>query len=849
MARKKPQGRRTATRRRRATPTTQRPNKGAPSTGLPKKSLWDNFTLTQQHVACGLAVLCVAIAFCAPALFGDRTLVGGDTIQWRAAAESLLDHREQTGEEPLWSTNVFGGMPGHVISPPAHTPQVHELPRLLRKLSWPLSHVLTLMLGAYWLVWFLTRNTLSSLLAATAYGLTTYLPVILVAGHNSKFVALAYAPWLILAFAYLLKRPGLISGLLFAIALAANLQGGHVQITYYTAFIIGVWWLAEGLQAWRAKTITKWLTMSAILVGCTAVAVIMVTEIYWPTWEYKAYSIRGMASGGGEGGISWEYAMAWSQGRAELLTLLIADAFGGSSLYWGPKTYTGGPHYVGSIILLLAVLAVWQIKSRLVGALGIAAGLMTLFALGENFGWFNRLMYQYFPLFDAFRAPETWLIAVVLVLTVLAGIGLTHLTCKAPSADAESRKTRQVQWACGVGLGLALLLWQAGPSLLSFEKDQEMARVMVMAAQQTGLSVDDPQLLQMVTERFDEQLRTPRKEAFQRDAGRAVIALILGGLLIIAYRRKRLPAWVMQMGLILLIVLDLMGVARRYLNEQRLVTSQNPEQLIQTLDVDRYILEQEGDFRVLSLESIDQTRLARPSYHHESLGGYSAAKLRLYQDFLDHMLFDDPSTGQPNQNALDLLSTRYVISPNSVQFTDLVYMGESSGLNVYENRDVLPRAWLVGQAEVIENPNDAWDRLQSLDFNPAASAVLPRALTQPITPVDSTSQMQVTTLEQSPRTLSYAVETDAPRLLVLSEVYYPAGWHATVNDVPTDILRANYLLRAIPVPAGESTVTVQFEPVSYTWGRRISIISTIIVYGLLMGCLGMAWMQRSKTKQ
>ena len=851
MARKKHQRRRSTSRKGRkpvsAGQRASRPRKAAPASPVPEFSLWDQRSSLQQHIVCGVALLLVALVFCAPVIISGNSLIGGDTVQWRAAAESLLEHREQTGEEPLWSSNVFAGMPGHVISPPAHTPQIHELPRLLRRLSWPLSHVLTLLAGAYLFAWFLTRNTLSSLLASCAYGLTTYLPVILVAGHNSKFVALAYAPWLLLAFAYLLKRPGAISGLLFAIALAANLQGGHVQITYYTAFIIGVWWIAEGIQAFRGRSARSWLVTSGILAACTLVAVVMVTEIYWPAWEYKAYSIRGMASGGGEGGISWDYAMAWSQGRLELLTLLIADAFGGSQDYWGPKIFTGGPHYAGGIVLLLAGIAIWQIRSRLVASLGIAAGLMALFALGDNLGWFNRLMFNYFPLFDAFRVPETWLIGVVLVLAVLAGIGLTHIACPAPSPEAEAQKTRSIQLACGVGAGLALILWLVGPSLLPFEKDQESARVMARVAEQTGRSVDDPQLVQVITESFEEEVRAPRKEAFRRDAGRTLLFLMVGGLLIVLYRRRSLPAWVMQAGLILLVVFDLSGVARRYLNEQRLVPTQDPERLIQTLDVDRYILQQEGQHRVLSLERLDQTQLARPSYHHESLGGYSGAKLRLYQDYLDHMLID-PATGQPNANALDLLNARYVISQNSISFTDLAYLGESSGFNVYENTDVQPRAWIVGHTEVIESADETWARLRSSTFDPATTAISPTPLAEPITPVDSTSVIQVTTLEYSPRMIAYAIETDAPRLLILSEVYYPAGWSATVNDEPAEILRANYLLRAVSVPAGNSTVTLRFEPASYVWGRRISMVSTVVVYGSLIGLLGLAWIRRRKTK-
>lgn len=825
-----------------------RPRKAAPAPSTPDVSLWDQRSSVQQHIACAVALLLVALVFCAPVLISGNSLIGSDTVQWRAAAESLLEHREQTGEEPLWSTNVFAGMPGHVISPPVHTPQIHELPRLLRRLSWPMSHVLTLLAGAYFLAWFLTRDTLSSLLASCAYGLTTYLPVILVAGHNSKFVALAYAPWLLLAFAYLLKRPGAISGLLFAIALAANLQGGHVQITYYTAFIIGVWWIAEGIHAFRGQKARSWLLTSGILAVGTFMAVVMVTEIYWPAWEYKAYSIRGMASGGGEGGISWDYAMAWSQGRLELLTLLVADAFGGSgSSYWGPKTFTGGPHYAGGIVFLLAGIALWQIRSRLVLSLGMAVGLMTLFALGENLGWFNRLMFNYFPLFDAFRVPETWLIGVVLVLAVLAGIGLAYIARPAPTPDAEAQKSRNVQLACGVGAGVAVVLWLAGPSLLPFEKDQEIERLMAGVAMQTGRSVDDPQLIQAISEHFEEEVRAPRKKAFQKDAGRTLLFLTIGGLLIVLYRRRNLPAWLMQAGLILIVVIDLSGVARRYLNEQGLVPTQDPERLIQTLDVDRYILQQDGQHRVLSLERMDQTQLARPSYHHESLGGYSGAKLRLYQDYLDYMLID-PATGQPNANALDLLNARYVISQTSIPFTDLAYLGESSGFNVYENTDVQPRAWIVGDTDVIESAEDTWAMLRSPTFDPATTAILPTPLAEPITPVDSASVLQVTTLEYAPRIIAYGVETDAPRLLILSEVYYPAGWNATVNDEPAEILRANYLLRAIPVPAGSSTVTLRFEPASYVWGRRISMTSTFVVYGSLFVLLGLAWMRRRRTK-
>ena len=809
----------------------------------PGHARWGARSIRQQHIVCALMLATVAIIFSAPTLFSGQSLIGGDTVHWRAAAQSLFEHRESTGEEPLWSTHVFGGMPGHVISPPPFTPQIDEIPRLLRRLSWPLSHVLTLLAGAYALTWYITRNTLGALLAACAYGLTTYLPVILVAGHNSKFVALAYAPWLLLAFVYSLRRPGVVASLLFAIALAANLQAGHIQVTYYIAFIAGVWWIVECTQAVTNGQWRKCLATTAGLAAGTLLAVVMVSEVYWPAWEYKAYSIRGMSSGGDVGGLSWEYAMSWSQGQLELLTLLIADALGGSALYWGPKVFTGGPHYVGGVVILLAALALWQIRSRSVCALGICLVLMILFSLGENLEVVNRLMFNYFPLFDAFRVPETWLIAVALVLAILAAMGLTWLT----DAPADGANARAALKAWSAITGLALLLWIAAPNVLSFEKDFESARLVSLVAQQTGRPTSDPQVTAFVNERIEEELVTPRRDAYQRDAGRTLIYLLLAGGLLLLYRRKSIPAWVMQAGLVVLVVLDLGSVARRYLNEDRLVPTDTPEALVQTLDVDRFIVNQEGQFRVLSLENLDQTRLARPSYHHESLGGYSGAKLRLYQDFLENMLMD-ASTGLPNENALDMMNTRYVIHGGAVPGTRLAFEGTDSGLSVYENPDVRPRAWLVGEVEVIESASETWSRLQSADFDPAVLAVVTHPLETSPAPIDSSSIASVAIAEYGPRQITYRVDSDAPRLLVLSEVYYPAGWTATLNDQIVPIIRANYLLRAIEIPGGTSNVVLSFDPRSYVLGRWISRVSTLLVYGWLLFLLVQSYRRRTVSK-
>lgn len=804
-----------------------------------QKSWWAAQSPVLQHIVCIAGLTVVAFYFSWATLFSGKSLVGGDTVEWRAAAQSMMEHREETGEEPLWAANVFAGMPGYLISRPDLVLQIDELPRALRKISWPFSHVIFMLLGGYWLVWYLTRDTLNSLLAACAYTMTTYLPVILIAGHNTKFIALAFAPWLLLTFVHAIRKPGMISSLLFTIALAVNLRAGHVQITYYVTFLILVWWVVLFLEARRRKTLPQFFQSTGLLaIGCV-LALLMVAEYYWPTLEYKEYSIRGASAGGGAGGLSWEYAMRWSQSPGELLTLLIADAYGGSTYYWGPKPFTGGPHYTGSIVLALAAVALWRIRSRLVAILGVAGGLMVLFAFGRHFEVLNQIMFNYFPLFDAFRAPETWLIAVALVLAILAALGLAYIVRLEPSAVAQRIKWRSVLIVFGATGGVLLFLMATGNSLFDFQKEGELQQAVAYVAQSAGRNPSDSQVIAAAEQLLDEQIIPPRKESFTADARRSFLFIFLAGLMLIAFQRRVFPAWILQIVLTILIVLDLGGVAKRYLNTDNLSVSKYSANRVVTLDVDEYVLQREGQFRVLSLERKDQTGLARPSFHHESLGGYSAAKLRLYQDFLDNLLFDR-STGMPNENVLDMMNVRYVFSQAPIAGALNVEYGSESGLSVYENLDVLPRAYFIGETEVVEDPDDAMLRLLDSDFDPALQALLAGPIEEDVHPIDSSSTILVNPIEYGPRQIIHEVETDAPRLLVISELYYPAGWTATLDGVPVPIHRTNYLLRGVVIPAGRHTLEMVFNPASYVWGKRISMISTLMVYGLVFFLLGLS---------
>ena len=543
--------------------------------------------------------------------------------------------------------------------------------------------------------------------------------------------------------------------------------------------------------------------------------------------------------------------MRWSQGWGELVTLLIPGAYGGGGqTYWGAKPFTAGPHYVGTAVVVLAGLALYGVRRRLVWGLGIAAGLMTLFALGEYFALLNRPMFAYFPLFNAFRVPETWLIAVALVLAVLAGYGCYYVARREVTPERAEAKTRAVYVALGVTGALLLILLVGHGALFSFEKPDELAQIQQAVAQQAGVAASDPRVAQFASQALAE-VKAERMDLFSGDAMRALMLLLVAGVLLVLQRRRTIPGWALQVGLLLLVTFDLWQVGRRYFNpddpalrDRRAVAAQIPE-----YGFDRFIQARvevaggPGHFRTLPL-ALNAFNDGRTPYFYESVGGYHGAKLALFQDYIDHILTNPD--GSINENGLDLLSTRYVVARRPMPGLEQVFQDQQTGLVVLENPDALPRAFFVGQTEVIEDREAVFERLRDPSFDPRETAILPEPLPDgfDITPIDSASTVNVELARYNPREIVWQVETDRPRLLVASEVYYPAGWTATIGEEAAPILRADYLLRAIPVPEGRHIITMRFDPPRHELGVLLSRLSTALVYFGALLVAGLLWYRR-----
>lgn len=841
-------------------------------TSPPQPSGWEALAWRTQHAIGVGFLLLVALGFLFPVTFGGQALIGGDIVQWRGMAEAMFQYEAETGDRALWAPNAFGGMPGYLIHYPKVVPQLDTVIGLLRQAGWwPGAHLFVLFLGTYLLVFYLTRDVLSSVLGAVAYGLTTYVPVILLAGHNTKFVAMAFAPWLVLAFAFALRRPpgadwvrSLLGALLFGIALAVNLRAEHVQITYYVTFALLVAWIVEGVGAVREGEARPFLVSTAVLALGGVLGVLMVAHPYLPLAEYKAFTIRAAGEGGG---LRWDYAMQWSQGWAELSTLLVPGAFGGEgATYWGPKPFTAGPHYLGPAVVLLAGLALYGVRRRLVTGLGVAVFLMVLFSLGEHFAVLNRLMFDVFPLFDAFRVPETWLAAVALLVAVLAGGGVYYVSRREPTPEAIERKTRAVYVGLGVVGGLVLLVLLAGVTVAPFERSGELDAVTSAVAEQSGVPASDPRVRQAAVQ-YLSGVRAERREMLVGDALRALVVLALAGGLLVLQRRRRIAPWLCQVGLVLLVAGDLWQVGARYFNAEHpgIRGSGQIERAIPQFPVDPFILAQvevaggPGHFRVLPL-ALNPFNDGRTPFFYESVGGYHGAKLALFQDYIDHLLV--LPDGRLNPTALDLMATRFVISSAPLPGMDLAFRDERTGLLVLERPDVSPRAWLVEDVRVEPDREATLAALRDPTFPLYRTALLAEPLPEPLPEVRAAPTapvvprggqadtlmaepgQRVSLVRFTPREIVWEVSTDRPRLLVASEVYYPAGWTATVAGEPTPILRANHLLRAVAVPEGRHIVMMRFTPETDRRSIGIATVATGVVYLLALLALGLWWYRR-----
>ncbi|MFH5831716.1 YfhO family protein [Halalkalibaculum sp. DA384] len=805
----------------------------------------------KQHLVALLIILVLPFILFDDASLGGKRFMGHDTEQWRASAESIIDYRETHDREPLWATNVFSGMPAYGISVHNSVPHIDRLIRTATRSIYPVAHFWILLGGGYLLLFLMGMRPLTSLIGAVCISFTTYIPIIIGAGHNTKFIAYVFIPWMFIGY-WLLTRSDkkLLSFALFAIALTLEFRAGHPQVTYYFFYLLGFWWVYDTWQAYKKQQLKSWLGTTGLVILAGLLGFAGNAQQYWRFLEYSPYSTRGgsaLAEGGG--GLGLNYAFQWSQGISELLTLVIPGIFGGASsqAYWGPKPVTSGPHYLGAVAFIFALIGLLRSKHKLKYLFFGVGTLTLLFSLGRHFETFNRVFFNYMPYFNKFRTPEMWLIVTVFCYSVVGVFGLEYLF---EQAKQKSQNLKSLFLPLGIALVLGVVFALGSNALLSFEKPGERQQFARQVAQRNNVQPSDPQVQQAVNNFMNSQLKPQRKEIAQNDSIRYfVIALVVSGL-IVGFMRRKISAGYFLLALVIVASYDYLSVGNRYINEDSMVSELvDPERAIQQQQrpLDKF-LQQNVDsgngwpYRVFRLGD-NPFNNSIQSYFYPTIGGYSGAKLSYYQDLIDQFLLDESGSMRLPlpMPILNMLNVKYITFPQQLPFDNLTQVYSGNDGFVYENNTALPKAFFVDSIQTVSTARQAVDAMQPVQqFNPAETAIVEGNPSTDIQP-DTAAAVRVTHYDA--RSIELTTKRSTPGYLVLSEIYYPEGWELTIDGKPAEIYKTNYVLRGMNVPAGEHTLRMEFNPTSYIWGGRIAWASNLLQWSILLAGLGL-WYRR-----
>ena len=840
----------------------------------------------------------IAYAY-APQVLQGKVVNQSDISSWKGMSHEILEWNEEHPDDPaLWTGSMFGGMPATQISVDYRGDATDPFYNLLFWGQRPPSYLIISLLGGFLLFLAFGVNPWLSAVGAIAVTFCSYNMQIIQVGHNTKMVAIAFMPWVLAALVYAYRRKAFLGAVLFALALSFQIKANHPQITYYLAFIVFGYAIAELCGAivaqkrqkaaragrlsdslltsgttvvppFRETPLGRWLTASVLVLVGGLLGIATNANKLLPTYEYAGYTMRG----GSElthdehnqtgDGLKLDYATAWSYGIGETPNLLIPNFNGGSSsgelsresetykylrsvganaenmrkgmpLYWGPQPFTAGPMYLGAVSLFLFVFGLCVIRGRYKWWIAGVSLLAVLLAWGSHFMWFSEMFFRYAPLYNKFRTVSMILVILQVTVPLMGILGVNAaLFGKEPLPDRKIKNG--LLTALGVTGGISLL-FVLFPSLAGDFVSSSDA----MFGGNTALV---------------EALRDDRRSLLRADAFRSLIFIVLAAVVFFASWKGKLKAMPAVTLLGVLLLVDLWGVDKRYLNKEHFVTERNFDSQFNPRPVDNAI-HQDTDlsYRVLDL-TVNTFNDAIVSYHHKTIGGYSPAKLQRYQDLIDfhiapemRAMIDDVNSAMSTartvgdlENALgyypvlSMLNTKYiVVDPGSLPLT-------------YDRR--LGNGWLVSRSRTASTADAEMAALGEID--PAVEAVIfdPDAADGTVTEYTGADSGRVELTYYSPNRLRYNVSTPAKGVAVFSEIYYPAGWKAYVDGEEKPILRADYVLRALLIDEGEHEVEFVFAPDSFVVGRDISLASSIAIIVLLAGAVLYSILFANKRKQ
>ncbi len=807
------------------------------------------------------AILCFALItliYFNPVLQGKR-IKQHDIEMHKGMSHEIAEYKAQTGEQTLWTNSMFGGMPAWNIGVSQNSNLMTGVQRVLTVgLPHPICSVFISMLGFFILLMVLDCSIGISIAGALAYGFTSYLFIIIGAGHNSKAMAMAYMAPVIAGILLTYKGKYLWGSVLTALALALQIRAGHLQITYYLFLTVLCLVIAQLVDAIRNKSLGNFFKASGLLTIAAILAVLTCSTTLYANYKYGQETMRGKPiltqnQDNQTKGLERDYITQWSYGKGETWTLLIPNAKGGASgyigkgepalekadprfkesiaqsnAYWGDQPGTSGPVYVGAIVVFLFLLGAFTVKGGTKWALVAATLLSILLSWGKNMMWFTDFFIDYVPGYNKFRAVSMTLVIAEVCMPLLGFLGLAEIL---KNPDSFKQNIKKFYIALGITAGFCLLFSVAPKAFFSFLSQGEAEQFASLSAQQGG----------EVYATFATQLEDVRVAIFRKDALRSLLFIILAAVPIFLCGKNKLKALPATLILATLVVIDLYPIDRRYLNNDNFISKKLADRPFTATKADKYILQDsDPDFRVVNLTK-DVFNDASTSYYHKSIGGYNGAKLRRYQDVITQYLSvevkrfgsifnsitteDDFGAAMQQQKVLNMLNTRYVIyNPDVEPLVNPCAMGN---------------AWAVNDIRWVETPNEEIDAIASTDV--AHTAIINKDFQselQGFVPSDA-QNCNISLDYYKPNKVGYSFSSDKDQLVVFSEIWTQTdGWHLFIDGNEHPIIRANYLLRAAKVPAGSHEISMSYTPSIWKTGNTIQFASSLLMLlGIAAACL------------
>ena len=790
-----------------------------------------NFSQIKPHAIIVTLFVLVSFAYFTPILEGKR-IDGHDIKTWLGMSKELKDYRENTGEEALWTNSLFSGMPAYQISVKYTSNLVSYIDKIISLgIPRPASLLFLYLLGFYLLLISLNIDYRIAAIGAFAYAFSSYFFIIIQAGHMTKAHAIAYLPMVVAAVLYTYRGKMLLGGVLTTLAVALQIFSNHYQITYYLLLVLIIIGFSQLYKDFKSDNLPSFFKRSGILILAALLAAGTSFTRLKTTLDYGKETTRGKSEltnnlDNKTQGLDKDYATQWSYGVAESMTLLIPNFYGGSSVnsvlsiedsetldflrkfknkklanslaqfksssYWGEQPIVSGPTYLGAIVVFLFILGIFLVNNRLRSWILLATIMSLMLAWGKNFMPLTEFFLDYFPAYNKFRAVSMILIIAEFTVPLLAFVALNKFL----NTDSNKREAF-LKNAFYITGGVTLLFALAPSIFLDFLSEKDISPIA------SGVNTPNG---------FLDSLALDRSSLLVADAWRSFAFVFITFLTLLMFVKQKLKKQYVIILLGVFIVSDMWNVNKRYLNDESFVRKNKMKVPYKPTQADNFILQdKDPNFRVFN-QSVSTFNDASTSYFHKSIGGYHGAKLKRYQELIEFHI------SKGNMNVLNMLNTKYFISQDG---------------RVQQNPSALGNAWFITNPLIVKNADEEIALLS--DFTPNETVIIDQRFVSFVE--DSNYNVDGSSIGldiYKPNYLKYSSQTQFPALAVFSEIYYKDGWNVYIDGEKSEYFRANYVLRAMQVPAGNHTIEFKFEPKVYKIGEAISLASSVILILLLV---------------